>query len=95
MKTLTCLVYELSITPNDRTLNPCFTVCSSDRFRRYACSPEVHTSYRKRCRNACDQVLEEVALRAAVGFKVLACRHDTRAPVAHEVTDHAVRGYCR
>jgi hypothetical protein len=30
------------------------------------------------------------------GFKVLACRHDARAPVAHEVTDHAVRGtYCR
>ena len=55
----------------------------------------MHTSYRKRCRNACDQVLEEVALRAAVGFKVLACRHDARAPVAHEVTDHAVRGYCR
>ena len=33
---------------------------------------------------------EEVALRAVV----LACRHDARAPVAHEVTDHAVRGYC-
>jgi hypothetical protein len=31
-----------------------------------------------------------VALRAVV----LACRHDARAPVAHEVTDHAVRGYC-
>jgi hypothetical protein len=28
------------------------------------------------------------------GFKVLACRHDARAPVAHEVTDHAVRGTC-
>jgi hypothetical protein len=32
----------------------------------------------------------KVALRAVV----LACRHDARAPVVHEVTDHAVRGYC-
>jgi len=55
------MVYCRSITPNNCTLNSCFTVCSSDRLKRGACGRRVHTSYRKRCRNTCDQVLETVA----------------------------------
>jgi len=76
---VTCMIISRSITPSYRTLNPCFMVCSSDQFRRDACSREVHTG--EMPQPFVLPSFEKDALRAVV----LACRHDARALVAHTV----------
>jgi hypothetical protein len=61
-----------------------------DSGETHAVAKCIHHTGRDAAMRTTKFCIAKVALRAVV----LACRHNARAPVVHEVTDHAVRGYC-